>query len=416
MFRTAPLPHAQAVARAEVRSEAVPRDLRTPAMPRSMRCAVIVPFVILFQPPISPAQEAAAGAETGQILARNHRYGSYIEYVPRQEPRGVLVIAHGMPSANDINDIPGLATRFVKRWTDFSDAHGLIVVAPVFDAENFDSVVGREHGGGYRALFGRTVGADTFVNQIVAQYKPRIRSWDGRIVLYGHSAGAQFAAHYSVIHPQRVRAVVLSACGGYSFPNASVRWPQGMGPWRTTFHWDGSTAAQSIDVRTDPAGWATAAALPIMVVVGSQDTEPLKPRAGHAGNTRAAYAVQWVDDMNRFARSRHKEGKVRLTIVDGVGHDSAKLTPTAQIFLSEVLRAESREVDKALKADPRRTTPHDGARDERESGVGLQHHRIGLVALSRSPMPVAGGIKENINGPLFDLTRTRPAARRCGVD
>ena len=166
-------------------------------------------------------------------------------------------------------------------------------------------------------------------------------------MLYGHSAGAQFASHYCVIHPERVRAAVLSACGGYAFPNASVRWPQGMGPWRTTFRWDGSRVAQSIDVRPDPAAWARAAALPIMVVAGSQDAEPLKPRPGHAGNTRVEYALQWVEDMNRFAGSWRKEGKVGLTIVDGVGHDSAKLNPTAQKFLAGVLRAESREVEAA---------------------------------------------------------------------
>jgi hypothetical protein len=280
--------------------------------------------------------------QKGHIVAKRHRHGIFIQYVPRQKARGVLVIAHGMPSGEDINDIPGLARRFVKRWTDFSEAHGLIAVAPVFDAENFDSVVGHDHGGGYRALFGRMVGADAFVNQIVSQFKPQISSWDGRIVLYGHSAGAQFAAHYCVIHAARVRAVVLSACGGYAFPNASVRWPRGTGPWRTTFHWDGSSAVQSIDVRPDPAGWASAAALPIMVVVGSQDTEPLKPRAGHAGNTRVEFALQWVEDMNRFARRWRKDGKAGLTIVDGVGHDSAKLTLTAQKFLAGVLRADAR--------------------------------------------------------------------------
>ena len=119
-------------------------------MPRSICSAVIGPFLLLFQTPISGDQDTAAEAKKGQIVAMNHRYGTYIQYVPRQGSCGVLVIAHGMPTGDDINDIPGLARRFVTRWTDFSEAHGLIAVAPVFDAENFDSVVGREHGGGYR--------------------------------------------------------------------------------------------------------------------------------------------------------------------------------------------------------------------------------------------------------------------------
>ena len=67
-------------------------------------------------------------------------------------------------------------------------------------------------------------------------------------------------------------------------------------------------AEQSIDVRPDPAGWAKAATLPIMVVVGSLDTEPQKPRTGHTGNTRVQYAQQWVAEMNGYARSRRAKG------------------------------------------------------------------------------------------------------------
>jgi hypothetical protein len=70
-----------------------------------------------------------------------------------------------------------------------------------------------------------------------------------------------------------------------------------------------------------------------MVVVGWRDTEPHKPRAGHAGHTRLEYAIEWVEEMNQFARNWRMEGRVGLTIVDGVGHDSAELTPTAQEFL-----------------------------------------------------------------------------------
>ena len=208
-------------------------------MQRSIRFAAIVSLLLVFQTPLARAQERAAGAEKGRIVTRSHRHGTYIQYIPRKEARGVLVIAHGMPTGADIDDIPGLARRFMERWTDFSEDHGLIAVAPVFNAEDLTRSSAANMEGATAALFGRVVGADTFADQIVAQYRPRIRSWDGRIVLYGHSAGAQFAAHYCVIHPEQVRAVVISACGGYAFPNPSVRWPRGMGPWRTTFHWPG---------------------------------------------------------------------------------------------------------------------------------------------------------------------------------
>ena len=308
-------------------------------MRRSLLPVVLVTTLITQFTSTIYVQNPKPDPEQGKVVTKRIRAGSYVQYIPKEEPRGVLLLAHGMPTGDDINNIPGLAERFVNRWVEFSEKYHLITVAPVFDAENFDSVVGKEHGGGYRALFGRTVGADEFVNQIVSQYKSRMKSWDGRILLYGHSAGAQFASHYCVIYPNRVRAAVIGSCGGYAFPNASVRWPQGMGEWRTTFRWEPSQTPRSINVRPDPAGWAKAAMLPIMVVVGAQDTEPQKPRTAHTGTTRVEYAQQWVKDMNDYAKRQRKEGRVVLTIVDGVGHDSAKLTPASQKFLAEVMES-----------------------------------------------------------------------------
>ena len=160
--------------------------------------------------------------------------------------------------------------------------------------------------------------------------------------------GPSLPAHYCVIHPERVRAVVLSACGGYA---SRMRACDGRGGW-------GHGAPHSVGMGRVSHNRSTsgpirprgvAAALPIMVVVGSQEREALKPGPGHAGNTRVEYALQWVEDMNRFARScKEEEGgpddrRRRRTRL-------AKLNPTAQKFLAGVLSAKSREVEVPMHA------------------------------------------------------------------
>ena len=303
-------------------------------MNRSLPPAAILAVLLL-----AAASPARDDPERGAVVAKKIRSGAFLQYLPKGEPRGVLVIAHGMPSAEEAGNIAGLAGKFLDRWAPFAEEHRLIAVAPVFDAENFDSVKG-DHGGGYRGLFGRQVGADEFVDQIVVRYKPGMKSWDGRILLYGHSAGGQFANHYLVRHPDRVRAAVVSAAGMYAFPDPAEHWPYGMAPWRTTFRWDPNQPPQAVNVRPDPASWLKAATLPALVVVGAEDKEPQKARPGHAGNTRVGYAEQWVAAMNRLARTRRREGTIRLAIIPGVGHDSARLTPTAQEFLADALKAD----------------------------------------------------------------------------
>ena len=296
-------------------------------------------FLALFLPggPVARGQEGAVEAEKGQVVTKKVRYGEYVRYLPKREAVGVLVVVHGQPAGDDIQDIRGLAERFCKRWVAFGESHRLIVLAPVFDAENFDSVVGN-NGGGYRGLFGRQVGADAYVNGIVDLCKPLVaKPWDGRFLLYGHSAGAQFAVRYSVRHPDRLRAAVISAAGWYAMPDPSARWPSGMAPWLTTFRWGPSQEPQPINVKPDPNGWLKAATLPLTVVVGAADIEPQKPRPGHAGTTRVEHARQWVDSMNRLAERRRKKGGVRLVVVEGVGHDSAKLTPAAEEALEKSL-------------------------------------------------------------------------------
>jgi pimeloyl-ACP methyl ester carboxylesterase len=266
------------------------------------------------------------GDEHGAIVLKKLPHGEYAQYLPRRAPKGMLVIVHGSveEEGSDEADIRKLAEKFLQRWTRFADEHALIAVAPLFD-HNFGSWIG-EPGialGGYRSLTGKEVGADEFVDGIVARYREQLRG-EQRFYLYGHSAGGQFANRYAVRHPERLKALVLSAPGRYAFPDPQAPWPYGQKEVTVR------TGPQGIPrtIRPDRDGWQRAAALPITVVVGSADTEPQPVRAAHAGTTRVGYAQQWTEAMTRLVPAG--QSRIRLIVVPRVGHSSAGLTPACQ--------------------------------------------------------------------------------------
>lgn len=258
-----------------------------------------------------------------KISERTVLHGNYLEYVPNGNIVGLLVVVHGTPEPKD--DVKALAEKFLKRWTSFAEQNSVVVVAPVFgnDYGSLDQTTPGVSPGGYRGLFGRLVGADDFLHEIVEASGHQITNFNGQFYLYGHSAGGQFTSRYCVRHPQRILAAVISAGGRYPFPDANVTWPYGM------------AKSEYLKEVPKPEGWLKAAELPINVLVGLDDNDPQPKRSGQEGLTRIEIARNWVQKMNQLAQQNGKIGRVKLTTVNGVGHDSKGLTFAAQKALAE---------------------------------------------------------------------------------
>lgn len=269
--------------------------------------------------------------------------GSVASFVPRCPVR-MLVLAHGFPWADGSQSdgfLAEYARAAVERWTAFAEAHHSIIVAPAFGGSDF---------GGYRALFGRKIDADEFVNAIVDQVaREYLPSFSGRFSLHGHSAGAQFAARYLVTHPGRLEEVVLSAPSAYSFPDPALPWPDGMAAvvrdQLSGSRADGKAPGQAAGAIfvPRPTGWLAAASeVSVSVVVGSRDTEPRPPEPGQQGSTRIERAIAWVDSMHRYAEANDRASTIRLVQADGLDHDEAAMAiPAQQILAQNWLRTPS---------------------------------------------------------------------------
>lgn len=285
-----------------------------------------------------------AGYPCGALFVRRVRedgrqmseHGGVATFAPRRPVR-VLVLAHGFPWADGSQSdcfLAEYARAAVERWTAFAELHHSIIIAPAFGGSDF---------GGYRALFGRKIDADEFVNSVVDQVaREHIPSYSGRFSLHGHSAGAQFAARYLVTHPQRLEEVVLSAPSAYAFPDPALPWPDGMAAvvrdQLSGSRADGKApeqAAGAIFVPR-PTGWLAAASeVSVSVLVGSRDTEPRPPEPGQQGTTRIERATAWVDSMHRHAEASDRAPTIRLVQADGLDHDEAAMAIPAQLILAQ---------------------------------------------------------------------------------
>lgn len=268
-----------------------------------------------------------AGAVTrGQPTRMAHEHGAYMRFVPPGAPRGLLVLVHGTIARDE--EAIDAAETFIERWIALATRRRLVVLAPAFDQENYGGRAGP--GGGYRGLFGRLVGADVFVNAIVDATREAFPTLPEKFHLYGHSAGGQFVSRYLVMHPDRVRAAVISAAGTFAFPNPDVSWTNGMNPLRRRMRWRDDKPWKHIEIVPAPKGWITAAQIPIAVVVGERDTKEIKEIPGNPGRTHVDRARQWVRAMRALAREHGKTPRLRFIEVENVGHNSKLLTPACQ--------------------------------------------------------------------------------------
>lgn len=263
-----------------------------------------------------------------QVQLHTSAVGDYQLYLPQAPATNILVVAHGMLGKNQ--QAAQQAKAYAERWIPYAEQHGLIVIAPVFDDERFGNL--SQGYGGYRNLFGKYIGADEFVNRLVAQYARQTSSGANQFYLYGHSAGGQFVARYSVTHPERIIKAVISAAGRYSYPDTSAAWPYGAGRLNKTINWDNDAVVRQERVIPQLINYAKAADK-VKIVIGALDTKAQDKRPAHIGKNRIELANSWAASMNNLAHSYNMAGNIRVHQVADVGHDSARLTTHAAYLL-----------------------------------------------------------------------------------
>jgi pimeloyl-ACP methyl ester carboxylesterase len=222
----------------------------------------------------------------------------------------VLVVMHGMLRN---------AHEYAAEWADWSARTNQIVVAPQFDRARW--------GGGDGYNLGNVLSETgvnpvrrwsfTVVDEIQAVVRRQFGLADESFVLWGHSAGGQFAHRFPLFRPRaKLRAVIVAGCGWFTLPDPEVDFPYGA-----------RHPALGLSRRRLLA-WTR---LPLVMMRGTRDVE----RDPHLRMTAEAEA-QGADRFERAGRMLERGRALdpscswRLVDVPGVDHDHIKMIPATQ--------------------------------------------------------------------------------------
>jgi poly(3-hydroxybutyrate) depolymerase len=276
------------------------------------------------QPPDPPISR-----DLGQVTAGEDVFGKFYTFVPTGVSRDteILVLVHGTPAKDQSAEED--AQYYVTGWLDFAREHGLILIAPAFNQEDFSSREGDHALGGYRGLFGRVIMADEWVLRLVKAYRQAFGITGQQFYLYGHSAGGQFVGRFLVTHPEQVKRAVISSAATYPQPDPAVAWPFGMGELKADIEWDQATT-NHVNFTPDKQKWLAATQVPLTVIVGLNDTSELPAYPGQKGKNRFTIGRNWVQDMGKFAEENGLESRIQFEMIPAKGHSMTNLIPYCQ--------------------------------------------------------------------------------------
>ena len=209
-----------------------------------------------------------------------------------------LVAVHGI-----LRDAKGMLKAITARLAQ----GGRMVIAPLFDEVGWR---------GYQRVTGKRR-ADLALLSLLKRIKSPDRPDIQPVDLLGYSGGAQFAHRFALLYPHLIGRLALCSAGWYTFPDEAP-YPCGLSVPRAGL--PGITTL----TRTNLPCFLR---LPINVYVGEHDTE-IDPnlRRGQAldrqqGRNRVERAANWVAALKKVAATHGLQSKVKLTVLEGCGHD-----------------------------------------------------------------------------------------------
>lgn len=213
-----------------------------------------------------------------------------------EEPSSLLVAVHGVQRNRE---------ALLERLAPLALRHRLRLTAPLFSKTTYPD---------YQRMGRAGLGAraDRALDEALISAAPSDAVGRRRMILFGHSGGAQFVHRYALAYPERVAAVIMIAAGWYTFPDAACAYPYGIRP-----------SARMPDLAFRPSAFLR---VPMLVALGDADVASdarLRRSARldeQQGCSRVQRATRWVSSMRDLATSLREPSAVRLHVLPGAGH------------------------------------------------------------------------------------------------
>lgn len=248
---------------------------------------------------LEPATSDPLPLPRGRVVLRTvpgRTGGKVYSYVPARWKAGMPIVAA-------VHGISRNAREQAALFAPLAEEYGFALVAPLFCRERYRDFQ-------RLGLEGRGRRADTFFGQAVDEFCQWLDVDTQRVFVVGYSGGAQFAHRYALFHPERLQGVVLGAAGWYTLPEQKHAYPLGL-----------AELPAGLPVSVD--SWL---ALPMLVMVGSEDTErdgALRTSAAldrQQGRNRLERGLRFANAMRQAAQRRNLPARTEFRVMDGVPH------------------------------------------------------------------------------------------------
>ncbi|WP_151719739.1 alpha/beta hydrolase [Gemmobacter serpentinus] len=263
---------------------------------------------------------------TTVYAARRDPRCSYCAYIPADYDEDgdkdypLVVLIHGTARG---------MTRYRDSFAAFAEAHGVIVLAPLFPVNlcfpgDLSSYKFLRHGG---------VDYDLILLDMIEEMREKYSIPDRRVMMYGFSGGGHFTHRFLYLHPERLLAASVGAPGMVTLLDQSRDFWVGVRDFQDRF-------GKALDLDAIRQ-------VPVQLIVGAEDREtweitiqpddPLwMPDANIAGIDRN-------DRLLSLKASLASHGiAVRHDIIPGTAHNDTPMLGTVQEFFTTVLDANRR--------------------------------------------------------------------------
>lgn len=229
--------------------------------------------------------------------------GSYYLYAPP-------TAAATTPLFISVHGISRNAEEHVRAFAPLAGKLGAVVLAPLFDERRYEDYqrLGRS---------GQGARADLALVRMIEAVRTDLGLVGRRVFLYGHSGGAQFVHRFAMAHPEHVAGLALSAAGWYTWPDAALAYPLGIG------------APEDLDnVTFDPRRFLS---IPACIYVGEDDVsrDGAFNRSARLdrlqGTTRLERAQRWAAAMKEAAGALGYDTAYTVHEIRGADHDFTAL-------------------------------------------------------------------------------------------
>ncbi len=282
------------------------------------RCSLLTllaGFAVAAAPAAESPPPPPAGAGENFVLARAaHRVTVRYFSPPGATPQTpVVLVMHGVKRNGE---------DYLNDWIPLARARHFLVVVPEFSLAEFPGNEGYIYGNTVDAAghaIPREQWAFSMIEPVFDAVCERTGNRSERYSLYGHSAGAQFVQRFVYFVPDaRLARVVSANAGWYMLPDLATPFPYGLK----------GTPVGADDLRH-------ALALPLVVLLGTADTDPTDkllrhtPEADAQGPFRFARGQFFFAHAEDAARALHTTLGWRLATAPGVGHSDKGMAPFA---------------------------------------------------------------------------------------